>query len=528
MTGIRDARLLAVTPAMMLLVPTLAPFISLTHRFLYHQDGSVTVVLLALLANVLALWVVFVAVFSLAARVRWVAVVFWTAFLASLPLVLLRDWGSLMYQNVPGPVHRGAVLLACALPVFVVVGWQHLLRPHLNLILSRLSALTGFFSLGWLVTLVQLASYAVMARHMNAQPALHRPGALVAHQGEPAHPRVIWIIMDELGYQPAFGDRFPGLQLPAFDALVAQSTSFTHAVSPGLSTEEVIPELLAGRTMRTVAFTPGGAFQFRTAAKAPLQTLHPEDTVFADALQDGYSTAVAGWFNPYCRLFGALLDRCFWISRANSATPDFDVRASFLSNVAGPAEHVWRDIHLGRGVAADADRREATLHVEDLTSILKAADQTIEGGEATFVLIHLPVPHPGGIYDRKRGALRTDGKSSYVDNLALADSVLAHLRNELASRQEWDSAAVVVMGDHSWRTTMRWIPTRSWTAEDQAASRGGQFDPRPAFLVKLPEQHAAAVVDQAFPTVRTRAMLDGIMQNGIRTPADLQRWVSQR
>ncbi len=529
MAGIRDVRLLALTPAMVFLTPTMTPFISLTHRFLYHQDGSAATVLLALLANLAVVWMVFLGVFRLAARAQWFAVPFWTLFLACLPAVLLRDWASLTYRTVPGWAHRGAVVIAVTFLVFTVAGWKSAVKPNLPVILSRLTALTGFISLGWLVTVLQLVSYTVLARRLDAEPVLHRQQASFSTtQGAPVRPRVVWVIMDELGYKPAFADRFGGLRLPAFDALAAQSTNFTQASSPGLSTEEVIPELIMGRPVPSVALNAGGSFQFRTAPGGALQTLRPNDTVFADALHDGYSTAVDGWFNPYCRLFGEVLDGCFWISRTNSVTPDFDSRASFLSNLEGPARHVWRDIRLGKAFVADADRHEAALHIEDLSSILKAADETIADPTKTFVLIHLPVPHPGGIYDRTRAALSTGGSSSYVDNLALADRVLAHLRDELAQRGEWDRAAVVIMGDHSWRTTMRWIPTRSWTKEDQAASRGGGFDPRPAYLVKLPGQSTGAAIDQPYQTVRTRALLDEIMAGRIRTPADLQSWVAQR
>lgn len=41
-----------------------------------------------------------------------------------------------------------------------------------------------------------------------------------------------------------------------------------------------------------------------------------------------------------------------------------------------------------------------------------------------FVFIHLPVPHPLGIYNRRTGALGPDSASNYIDNLALSDRML--------------------------------------------------------------------------------------------------------
>jgi hypothetical protein len=61
------------------------------------------------------------------------------------------------------------------------------------------------------------------------------------------------------------------------------------------------------------------------------------------------------------------------------------------------------------------------------------------------VLLHLPIPHPNGIYDRHTGQLATAG-SSYIDNLALADRCLAGIRRTLVESGQWDSATVVVMG----------------------------------------------------------------------------------
>ena len=140
----------------------------------------------------------------------------------------------------------------------------------------------------------------------------------------------------------------------------------------------------------------------------------------------------------------------------------------------------------------------------------------------------MPVPHPDGIYDRRTSTFTTAGNSSYIDNLALADQYLAHLRQTLEQRGEWDSSTIIVMGDHSSRTQLLWSSSPSWTPEDQAASHNGQFDNRPAYIVKLSGQHQPAHIDSAFPTLRTRALFDGIMDNRITTPEDLASWATQQ
>jgi hypothetical protein len=84
------------------------------------------------------------------------------------------------------------------------------------------------------------------------------------------------------------------------------------------------------------------------------------------------------------------------------------------------------------------------------------------------------------------------------------------------------------MGDHSWRTAQIWASSTTWTDEDQSASHGGEFDPRPGYIVKLPNQQAPARIDQTFSAVSTRALLDALIQNHLQTPADLQTWASQQ
>jgi arylsulfatase A-like enzyme len=140
-----------------------------------------------------------------------------------------------------------------------------------------------------------------------------------------------------------------------------------------------------------------------------------------------------------------------------------------------------------------------------------------------FILLHLPVPHPWGIYNRATGNFATE-HASYIDNLALADRYLAHVREVLERNGEWDTSTIILLGDHSWRTQLIWLKSEGWTPEDQLASRGGQFDDRPAYIIKLPYQRRSARIDSPFEAVRTRQLLDAIIQNKITSPESLSAW----
>jgi hypothetical protein len=162
--------------------------------------------------------------------------------------------------------------------------------------------------------------------------------------------------------------------------------------------------------------------------------------------------------------------------------------------------------------------------IDDYLDLETHSQELLRDRSYGFVLLHLPVPHPRGIYDRHTGKFTTANSSSYNDNLALANKCLAGIRQTLEQTGQWDSSTVIVMGDHSWRTKQLWKPFNVWTQEDELASHGGQYDPRPVYLVKLPSQTAAAHIDAPFHTVNTRNLFDAIMTHQINTPTDLAAW----
>jgi hypothetical protein len=265
------------------------------------------------------------------------------------------------------------------------------------------------------------------------------------------------------------------------------------------------------------------------AATGRWQSFDPHQTVFEDALESGYSTAIAGWFNPYCRILAVVSDHCFWSSHASAVGPGLYGDESIIENLFKPTRLVFGtalSYLFGHGPTDPDKRLGSQFHIDDYKEIYTAADRFLADPSADFIFLHIPVPHPVGIYDRKTSRLTDSGSFSYIDNLALADQYLAHLRIVLERRGEWDSTAILVMGDHSWRTNLLWRPNSSWTPEDEAANHGAaQFDDRPAYIVKLPGQQHTAHINDRFSAVRTRALLDGIMTDSIKTPEDLAAWV---
>jgi hypothetical protein len=150
----------------------------------------------------------------------------------------------------------------------------------------------------------------------------------------------------------------------------------------------------------------------------------------------------------------------------------------------------------------------------------------LDDRSAGFVLIHMPIPHPNGIYDRRTDRFALTN-SNYVDNLALADKFLSHVRSKLERSGQWDASTIVIMADHSWRTKMIWENMPAWTKEEQIASQGGQFDDRPAYIVKLPEQHMSARIDVPFAALNTRRLFDALLAQKIQSAGELSAWAVQ-
>jgi Sulfatase len=519
--------MLALGLAVLYLLVIIAPLVSPTHIAIYHLDSDIAPVVAVVVLDLASLWLLLTTLLLLARRPGRMRVVVWSTISFGMPWILLKSSAELLQWNMPHTLSR-TIFCATLVALFLLwLLWKPDFLPLFEHAQRLVATMIGFVALSGLFILVQLLWFTWKARDLNQPHALHqRQLASTSHLPKK---RVVWLILDELSYQQVYEKRFPGLQLPAFDQLAGQSSVFTQTMPVANWTEIVIPSLMTGLTADRTKSSASGQLMMRIAATKHWQAFDSHQTVFEDALENGFSTAVAGWYNPYCRMLAPVSDHCFW-SFHGAVEPNFFANQSILENLFMPARRLLVAAlnYLPRHVHADPDRKlGAQLHIEDYKEIFATADSFLADSSVDFLFLHLPVPHPEGIYDRKTAQMTISGNSSYVDNLALADRYLAHLRRVLEERGEWDSSAIVVMGDHSWRTSLAWIDKDVWTREDEIASHGGQFDDRPAYIVKLPNQQKPVRIDDRFEAIRTRALLDGIIADRIKTPEDLAAWVRQ-
>jgi len=501
------------------------PLIATDHDLVYHLIGSASSVIIPIIVYVVGLSLLLTGLLYLAERPGALRVIIWSAFLLALPSILLHTIANFSGTEIPDWLTYLVASVCLATLVAIAFLWRKFL-PRFEKIQHAAAAVLGFFAFTGLLIFAQLVWSGWQARSLNRAPTLHK--AQLA--STPPRQRIIWLLLDELSYQQLYERRYPGLELPAFDRLAAQSTVFTHVVPAGEYTRYILPTLFTGLPSNAVNVSARGLLlSLKNPSTGKWTPFHQRETIFQDAIDAGYVTGIAGWYNPYCRIMPEVLDHCFWTYR-QSTPANLSPNRSLAVDLLRPFRYLWLDTKhlLGHGPGAPTDEsRDIRQHSTDYRNLLRAGDAYLADPSISFLFLHMPIPHPYGFYDRNKKAFSTK-HTSYIDNLALADRYLAHMRQLLERNNQWDSATVIVMGDHSWRTSSIWKDSMTWTDEDEAASHGGEFDPRPAYIVKLPRQQTPARIDQPFSAVSTRPLLDALLQDHLQSPADLQAWASQQ
>lgn len=504
-----------------------APVVNPAHAAIYHWSGPPSHLFVPVLVDLLGFaTVVSLLLFSASRPNRWRAGV-WGALILFTPSIELKNL-AIIDQVVPWHWLTVSLPIAAILCWLVMIlCWRTSFAWRLEPAIAAAQTLFFFLGVGGVCLLAEIGWSAWHADGLNQRSSFTQltlqPGVSVRK------PRVIWIVFDELSFQQVYGHRLAGLRLPAFDTVAAEATNFTNTIPAGYHTEDVLPALLSGRNIDEMRSTAAGQLLVKTSTEKRYKPFDATDTVFTDARQLGYKVAVAGWYNPYCRILSKVLDSCYWTYDeriGNGMYPD----NSLVSNALQPFVYEAAQGFPHRVLAHFLPVRTIPVlagrqHIEDFRRLSAAAIEALRNPAAEFVLLHLPAPHPGGIYNREAGEF-SEANGSYIDNLALADRCLGEMRQLLQDSEQWSGSTVVVMGDHSWRTAM-WRGAPDWTPEDERASQEAGFDPRPVYLVKLSGQRTGSTVDTPFHALNTRGLLDRLLSHQIGTPGDLASWASQ-
>lgn len=504
-----------------------APLISPAHTLIYHVSGSASAFFLPVLFYLLGLWLLLFSLLHYVQPRPTLQRIVWIITLALLPTFVRKSLDTLT-DNKATPYSFKLLLFllpltaALLLLLFWKPNWQHAFQRTQHFIATIL----GFIATIGVVVVLQLLWFDWQARALNTPQPLHQPTLAASTTPKP---RIVWLLLDELSYRQVYEHRAPNLLLPAFDQFAQQATSFTNVRPDDIFTERVIPALFTGLPTDAVRSSADGhTLLLHNPLTHSWTTFQQHQTIWQDALDAGYSTSIAGFYNPYCRILPQVLDQCFWTSHS-SPLIDISNDHSLPNNLAAPIHRIFETILNPRALPTRhhaMHTSEVLSHIAEYNDVFTAADTQLANPSLTFLFLHLPIPHPGGIYNRHTASLTTN-HATYLDNLALADAYLAHVRTLLQQQHQWDATTVIIMGDHSWRTTLLWSHQPDWSPEEQAASDGAHFDDRPAYLIKLPYQHQPAHLDTPFHATQTRALLDALIHQQLHSPNDLIAWATQ-
>ncbi|HKR26652.1 MAG TPA: hypothetical protein VJS11_04325 [Acidobacteriaceae bacterium] len=411
-------------------------------------------------------------------------------------------------QSAMSVQHSVAAGLALA---FVLVG---IVKPQLIRALMRVTriGLAGFaFSMVWIAPeLVYMAAG-------PADPPLRAGQAreIPVEANHTPQRRLVWILFDELSYRLVFERQPAGQEFSNFERLRERSYSFSDVKPVGFYTDRIIPSLFVGTEIDKIRSSVTGDLEYLGPRERRWKEFDPDSSLFGLAQRDRWNPGVAGWSNPYCRILRPVLNECFW--QPADAIPLEDIGASSNHSATQNALALPRYALTRLLAKENSDSPQLEHLIQGYIALMGSARTLIRDPHTHFVFVHLPVPHPPGIYDRRGHRLRPGG--NYLDNLTLADDTLAQLMQEIQASADADDTTVIVSSDHSWRVPL-WDSTPDWTKEEEEISRD-TFDPRPVFLIHFPGETNGVDIRSAMPELEEHDIIAGILNGHIENGSQM-------
>jgi hypothetical protein len=338
--------------------------------------------------------------------------------------------------------------------------------------------------------------------------------------------RVIWVLFDELSYDLVFDHPQKERPLQKFQGLRSESVSFGNITPMGTSTDRIIPSLLAGRPVYRIRSSLNGGLWYKEGTGLDWIRFDANETVFRVARDNGLSSGVVGWFNPYCRLFASVLTSCYWEQGIQQEMPVEGLGASASKSVVQnalviPVAMISQKSMRPQG-AGDVTLRQ---NIEDYRSLMTQSEKMIRNPEIDFVFLHLPVPHPPGFFDSRTHQLCECG--NYLDNLVLADDTLGVLMKDINETPWADETTLIASSDHSWRVPI-WKGTPGWTPEEESVTADRvEPDMRPVFLVHFPHQNTGVDIKGPVPERVEHDIIASVLKGEIASPEALGSFVER-
>ncbi len=506
--------------AALLLFPYYLLFFHPYNHQLYHHGLPVTHLIGGLLVDLLACSIM---VTGLLIAVRYIprpAERFIEALFAGVMLWCIIDLAVQMlidlHYIVDNQKYRDYLLRysAIAIPILFGVLAHFLPRVILRAVHAvRLVVASFAFSALWVVP--RLIHVALVRQPVEQASSAHLPAPKFGN----ADRRIVWILFDELSYDQTFDHRASSIQLPNFDRLRARGVSFSSVKPAGFYTDYIIPSLLLGNQIENFRSTIDGQLSYWDEYQHRWLAYDSSATLFGLAKRRGWTTGVDGWYNPYCRVFAPVLDNCYWVPDNVFPMQHYGAseEKSILANALTLPNRYWTVLSQPASSLPDE-------HIQAYRRSMAHSRALIDDTGLRFVFLHLPAPHPPGIYDRQHHVLRPGG--NYLDNLVLADDTLSVLTKEIDASPAAARTILVVTSDHSWRVPL-WRPLEDWTDEEERAS-SGKFDDRPVLLVHFPGQESSRAISTALPEMLEHDIIAGMLLGQIENPEELDAFLMRQ
>ncbi len=349
--------------------------------------------------------------------------------------------------------------------------------------------------------------------------------------------RVVWIIFDELDGRLLFENHPARIHTPHFNALRDHSLFADHVRSPARDTISAIPSLLLSKripqaydvdlNIRPVAVRFDGCSQFTSLRSQP--------NIFRRVRALGVNTAVSGWYHPYCRIFHNDLSACASAVGAETSVAILQellrdrplyAKAVYLADWQARQLPLNQRFHWISPMPEQAAYLRQVL-ISKLAFVLQNAEQMLRDRKLQFVFLHIPSPHPPGIWSAKNDAFTTSNQANYVDNLQLADTILGRIRSILEETGDWDRATILVSSDHPYRPDHWLLNGEVPPTPEMIRLTRMQWQPYIPFFLKLPGQTTGFLYHREFNSVLSADLLLDALEGKIQTPAQASAWLDE-
>jgi hypothetical protein len=505
--------------AALLLLPWYLPFVDPTNLAVYHYGLPVTNLIGGLLVDLLCVAFLTLGFLIAIQYLPAVAQKILQALFAGFMLWRIVDFAFRVWfitttlENTRQQLLWDSARKQCCIVIlllFVVLTYSVPLIAQPAVRAVRLVIAAFAFSVLWIIP--QLLHLALIrqpeATPASLHPAVYPPGV--------SNRRIIWILFDELSYDQTFDHPASGMELPNFNRLRTESVSFSNLDPAGFYTDLIIPSLFLDRRIDQIRSTVDSDLRYKDETQNRWLAYDPNATLFALAQRNGWTTGVDGWHIPYCHILASVLNVCSWEASPYAIPETVTYGTSEDKPVLANAAALW-NLFLAKLTNRTPKPNLATAHIEEYRHVMARTQALIENEQVRFVFLHLPVPHPPGIYDRQRHMLRPGG--TYLDNLVLTDQTLGVLLQEIDATPSASRTTVIVSSDHSWRIPML-RGNEDWSAEEERAS-GGHFDQRPVLLIHFPGQTSGADMPSALPELLEHDMIAAMLLGKIDNQEDL-------